>query len=82
MLNRFINYISDNPFSGLGLWATGWVGSYLPELSFINQTTEQLRATHIFYFQMISLFLGTVVAILTIITLIQKISRNIKLSKK
>lgn len=83
-----MTYLSDNPFSGLGIWAAGWIGSIIPETNFtrpllniITTHSEEIRATHLWWFQMISLTIGTIVGILTVITLIQKI-RDRRLERK
>lgn len=87
-MNGLMTYLSDNPFSGLGIWATGWVASILPEtkitrpiLNILTEESSHVREAHLWWFQMISLTIGTIVGILTIVTLIQKI-RDRRLERK
>lgn len=81
-MNRIMNLISDYPLTGLGTWAGGWIGSFLPttKIAFIPilLSTAELRANNIWILQMISLVIGSIAGFLTIVVQIQKLITRIK----
>ncbi|HPB25619.1 MAG TPA: hypothetical protein PLC90_13860 [Bacteroidales bacterium] len=70
MLQNIIQLLERKPASGVITWFTGWT------LGNIQLTNCYHRELILWYFQIISLGIGTLAGILTIIALIIKIKKN------
>ena len=82
-----MNYLANKPGVGVFTWFVGWAGSFIPEdfrygfFGFI-QTDTVFKSDLLWGLQMLSLTIGSLAGILTIVTLVCKINDRSRALKK
>ena len=77
--DKIMTHLAEKPSTGVLTWFIGWVGSFIPETSFAKgmlfiQTETVVKSNLLWALQMASLTIGSIAGILTIVTLVCKLS--------
>jgi len=75
MIDKLLDLFASNPVCGVITWFTGWIISIFPNLVVDTASTREII---LWLTQIVSLLIGSIAGILTIISLIRKARKNEK----